>query len=151
MQIEIGYPLKPIALRRYFPSRTFTLYQGLDPAQCRAVIEHFDRDGHRSQGQVYRQATGYRIQMYPQGQGYFRWHADSTGRSVQSRVVAMIPYLNDVAEGGETEFFHQGLKVAPRAGHLLLFPAGWNYMHCGQVPVSGDKYIVQTFVKIKDA
>ena len=98
------------------------------------------------------QVTGYKIQMYPRGQGFFRWHADSTGRGVQSRQVAMILYLNDVAQGGETEFFHQGLKVAPRAGQqLLLFPAGWNYMHCGQVPVSHDKYIVQTFVKIKDA
>ena len=97
------------------------------------------------------QATGYKIQMYARGQGFFRWHADSTGHGVQSRQVAMILYLNDVAQGGETEFFHQGLKIAPRAGQLVLFPAGWNYMHCGQVPVSGDKYIIQTFVRIKDA
>jgi len=189
-----------------FDREMITLYQGLAPAQCRAVIERFDADDRKAQGQVYRQGefraqegavkscwdreildegewrhvfrsihpriqaclrhylsrspilqsfdlqvTGYKIQMYPRAQGYFRWHADSTGRSVQSRQVAMILYLNDVAEGGETEFFHQGLKIAPRAGQLLLFPAGWNYMHCGQVPISNDKYIVQTFVKIKDA
>jgi 2OG-Fe(II) oxygenase superfamily len=97
------------------------------------------------------QATGYKVQMYRRGEGFFRWHADSTGAGVQSRQVAMILYLNDVAEGGETEFFHQGIQVAPRAGQLLLFPAGWNYMHRGQVPMSDDKYIVQTFVKIKDA
>jgi len=96
------------------------------------------------------QATGYKIQMYPRGQGHFDWHADATGRGVQSRQVAMILYLNDVAEGGETEFFHQGLKVAPRAGQLLLFPTAWNYMHRGAVPLSGDKVIVQTFVRIKE-
>jgi len=183
-----------------------TVYRGLDPADCRAVIERFDADERKSRGAVYRpghvrtqqeaiksswdleildqgdwrpifraihpriqaciqhylsrspilqsfdlQVTGYKIQMYPRGEGYFRWHADSIGAGVQSRQVAMILYLNDVAEGGETEFFHQGIKVAPRAGQLLLFPAGWNYMHRGQVPVSHDKYIVQTFVKIKNA
>lgn len=96
------------------------------------------------------QGSGYKIQMYPRNEGYFRWHADSMGRNYGNRVVAMILYLNDVARGGETEFFHQGVKVRPRAGHLLLFPAGWNYMHCGHVPESGDKYIVQTFIRTRD-
>ena len=189
-----------------FDRDLITIYRGLDPADCRAVIDLFDADERKSRGAVYRQdhvrsqdeaikrswdleildhgdwrpifraihpriqaciahylsrspilqsfdlqVTGYKIQMYPRSQGYFRWHADSIGAGVQSRQVAMILYLNDVAEGGETEFFHQGIKVAPRAGQLLLFPAGWNYMHCGQVAVSHDKYIVQTFVRIKGA
>ena len=197
---------RPPAVDVLFDQDLVTVYQGLDPANCRAVIERFDRDDRKTQGMVYRQGevraqegavkhswdleilddgdwrpvfravhpriqaclqhylsrspilqsfdlqvTGYKIQMYPRGQGFFRWHADSTGRGVQSRQVAMILYLNDVAEGGETEFFHQGIQVAPRAGQLLLFPAGWNYMHRGQVPLSHDKYIIQTFVKIKDA
>jgi 2OG-Fe(II) oxygenase superfamily len=96
------------------------------------------------------EATGYKIQMYPKNQGYFRWHADSVGKNAGSRVVAMILYLNDVAKGGETDFFHQGIKITPIAGHLLLFPAGWNYMHCGHIPESGDKYIIQSFVRIKE-
>lgn len=196
---------EPSAVDVLFDRDLITLYRGLGPAECGAIIERFDRDGRKTQGKVYRegavlaeeaaiknswdleivddgdwrdvfraihpriqacighylsrspilqsfdlQATGYKIQMYPRGQGFFRWHADSTGRGVQSRQVAMILYLNDVAEGGETEFFHQGIKVAPRAGQLLLFPAGWTYMHRGEVPVSHDKYIVQTFVRIKD-
>jgi hypothetical protein len=96
------------------------------------------------------QATGYKIQMYPKNQGYFRWHADSVGKNAGNRVVAMVLYLNDVETGGETEFFHQGIKISPKAGYLVLFPAGWNYMHCGHIPESGDKYIIQTFIKIKD-
>jgi hypothetical protein len=95
------------------------------------------------------QPTGYKIQMYPKQQGYFRWHADSVGENARDRVVAMVLYLNDVARGGDTEFFHQGLKVAPKAGHLVLFPTGWNYMHCGHAPESGDKYIIQNFIKIR--
>jgi hypothetical protein len=95
------------------------------------------------------QATGYKIQMYPENEGYFRWHADSIGVNTEDRVMAMILYLNTVAKGGETEFFHQGIKIAPKAGHLVLFPAGWNYMHCGHTPESGDKYIISTFIKLK--
>lgn len=95
------------------------------------------------------EATGYKIQMYPRGEGHFRWHADAAGGASADRVVAMVLYLNDVAQGGETEFFHQGLKISPRAGQLVLFPAGWNYMHCGHTPVSGDKYIISTFIRIK--
>ncbi len=94
------------------------------------------------------QATGYKIQMYPRNQGYFRWHADSVGKD--ARVAAMVLYLNDVEKGGETEFFHQRLKIAPKAGHLVLFPTSWNYMHCGHVPESGDKYVISSFIKIKD-
>lgn len=96
------------------------------------------------------QVTGYKIQMYPKNEGYFRWHADSLGRNARNRVAAMVLYLNDVEQGGETEFFHQNLKIAPRAGNLLLFPAGWNYMHCGHTPESNDKYIISSFIKIND-
>jgi hypothetical protein len=96
------------------------------------------------------QVTGYKIQMYPKGQGYFRWHSDSVGKGARDRVVAMVLYLNDVEEGGETEFFHQELKITPEAGHLVMFPTGWNYMHCGHTPESGDKYIISSFIKIKD-
>lgn len=94
-------------------------------------------------------ATGYKIQMYPKNQGYFRWHADSVGGNTGDRVVAMVLYLNDVETGGETEFFHQGIKIAPKIGNLVLFPSGWNYMHCGHMPVSDNKYIISMFIKVK--
>ncbi|MFT4045858.1 MAG: 2OG-Fe(II) oxygenase [Solimonas sp.] len=93
--------------------------------------------------------SGYKVQMYPKGQGHFRWHADAVGKHGGDRVVAMVLYLNDVERGGETEFFHQRIKFVPRAGHLLLFPAAWNYMHCGHTPESGHKYIISTFIKVK--
>ncbi len=196
----------PATTEVLFDRDFITLYRGLDPALCHAVVERFHADDRKTPGRVYRhgealgedaavkhswdleirdegawrdifraihprahacighylsrspvlqsfelQATGYKIQMYPRGAGFFRWHADATGRGVQSRQAAMILYLNDVAEGGETEFFHQGLKFAPRAGQLLLFPAAWTHMHRGAVPVSGDKLVVQTFVRIKEA
>jgi 2OG-Fe(II) oxygenase superfamily len=95
------------------------------------------------------EATGYKIQMYPRNEGHFRWHADAVGANTESRQVAMILYLNDVTTGGETEFFHQGIQIKPKAGLLMLSPASWNYMHRGLTPESGDKYIIQTFIRIK--
>ncbi|RZL36825.1 MAG: 2OG-Fe(II) oxygenase [Rubrivivax sp.] len=122
------------------------LFQHLH-AQIQACLQHY-----LSRSPVLQslplQATGYKIQMYPRGEGYFRWHADAIGGDAGDRLVAMVLYLNDVEEGGETEFFHQGLKIAPRAGQLVLFPAGWNYLHCGHVPRSSGKYIVSTFVRL---
>ena len=36
------------------------------------------------------------------------------------RVLLFQFYLNDVAEGGETEFFYQQRRVAPKAGRLVI-------------------------------
>ena len=55
-------------------------------------------------------------------------------------------YLNDVTEGGETEFCDLGIKVAPRTGRLLMFPPYWMFQHAGRPPVSNDKYILSTYL-----
>ena len=49
-------------------------------------------------------------------------------------------YLNDVIEDGYTEF-EFGLKVQPRVGKILLFPATWQYLHRGYPPKSETKYL----------
>lgn len=90
-------------------------------------------------------STGYKIQMYPKGRGRFAWHMDALGPMTQARLLAMILYLNDVEEGGETAFHYQQLEIAPRAGTALFFPTAWTHMHCGRVPISDDKYIVSSF------
>ena len=94
-------------------------------------------------------STGYKIQMYPKGEGFFNWHADSLSETTRNRVLAMVCYLNDVEKGGETEFHHQKLKFSPKAGHLLFFPTGWNYMHRGNKPESCGKYIISAFVEVR--
>ena len=38
------------------------------------------------------------------------------------------------------------LKVEPRAGRLLMFPPYWMYQHAGLPPVSGNKYILSTYL-----
>jgi hypothetical protein len=91
------------------------------------------------------------IQKYPRQQGgYHHWHseicADSKDCETLHRALFFILYLNDVDEGGETEFFYQDQKVSPRKGSIILSPAGFTHTHKGHVPVSNDKWIATSWV-----
>jgi len=81
----------------------------------------------------------------PGGNDSFQLHFDSIyDRS--NRYLVLLWYLNDVDAGGETEFPALGIKVAPRTGRLLVFPPYWMFQHAGLPPVSGDKYILSTYL-----
>ncbi|MGH8121731.1 MAG: 2OG-Fe(II) oxygenase [Rudaea sp.] len=75
----------------------------------------------------------------------FQPHFDA-GDAHANRYMVFLWYLNDVMEGGETEFPDLGVKVQARAGRLLMFPPYWMFQHIGQPPVSNDKYIVSTYM-----
>jgi hypothetical protein len=75
----------------------------------------------------------------------FQPHFDSIDE-VSARYMVFLWYLNDVEQGGETEFCDLGIRVAPRAGRLLMFPPYWMYQHAGLPPMSGDKYILSTYL-----
>ena len=81
----------------------------------------------------------------PGGAEGFQLHFDSLDE-VCNRYLVFLWYLNDVAEGGETTFPDLGLQVPARAGRLLMFPPYWMYQHAGLPPVSGDKYILSTYL-----
>ena len=84
----------------------------------------------------------FRVARYMPGE-HFNYHSDNIGGSV-TRVITAQWYLNDVAEGGATEFPWQNMAVQPREGRLMLAPVGWTYLHRGAPPVSGPKYIIIT-------
>ena len=89
--------------------------------------------------------TGYNIKRYRQND-YYNWHVDcQTYIEGWTRTIAGIWYLNEVEEGGETEFAF-GHKVVPEIGKLILFPATWNFPHRGLSPIKGNKYIITSFV-----
>lgn len=101
-------------------------------------------------GIIYRYGN-LQVQKYIKGSGgYPHWHSenypqDPTGEALH-RVLAFQFYLNDVAEGGETEFFYQERKVEAKAGRMVVFPAGFTHTHRGNVPQSNDKYIITSWV-----
>jgi hypothetical protein len=80
----------------------------------------------------------------PGGKDRFQPHFDSIG-AVANRYMVFLWYLNDVAEGGETEFVDLGIASTPAAGKLLMFPPYWMYRHAGCAPVSNPKYILSTY------
>lgn len=89
---------------------------------------------------------GYAVQRTHPGE-YYHWHIDGGSHAFSHRQLVAIWYLNDVAgPGGETEFRFQDLKVAPRAGRLLLFPPFWTHEHRGVTLQRGVKYIATTWV-----
>jgi hypothetical protein len=90
--------------------------------------------------------TDYKIQHYKKNEGHFKWHFDALGPGAWERQLAMIVYLNSVADGGETCFHRQNLKIKPVAGAALFFPTFWTHMHCGEIPRSEDKYVISSFV-----
>jgi prolyl 4-hydroxylase len=63
-----------------------------------------------------------------------------------NRYMVFLWYLNDVADGGETEFCNLDLRIAARAGRLLMFPPYWMFQHAGLPPRSNDKYIISTYM-----
>ena len=91
--------------------------------------------------------VGYFVKKYAKGQGHFDTHVDVSVAKNAKRMLVMILYLNDVLEGGETEFVHTGHQVKPRQGRLLLFPPMWMYPHKSKLTLSGDKYTLNTFLE----
>ena len=86
---------------------------------------------------------GYGIQRTRKGE-FFHWHIDSI--TATDRQLVAIWYLNDIKEGGETEFFVQNARVRPQRGKLLLFPPFWTHEHRGVRPLNEVKYIATTWV-----
>lgn len=90
---------------------------------------------------------GYRIKRYmPGGHEFFNAHADCSGFSQAHRQLVQFIYLNDVEEGGETEFPEFGIKIQPKEGMMVTFPPFWTHEHIGHPPISGPKYAVTSWM-----
>ena len=75
--------------------------------------------------------------------GYHMFHSDDdAGEGSIYRQLVCMYYLNTIKKGGETEFYHQDLKVKPTKGSLVVFPAFFTHLHKGHVPLDNDKYIL---------
>lgn len=84
----------------------------------------------------------FKIQKTKVGGGYHVWHYESANREISNRLLTWILYLNDVQEGGETEFLYQHMRVKPEQGTLVIWPAAFTHTHRGNPPLSNEKYIV---------
>lgn len=160
----LGYTLKQGV--EYFTKYAMTLMGSVSVSVTdeagRAVTltpDNFERLGlPRAEALVrylYRSGT-INIQKYLQNKGgYPHWHSEQFPQlghnEALHRVVLYMFYLNDVAEGGETEFLYQGRKLKPTKGTMVIAPAGFTHSHRGNMPLSGDKYIATSWIMFNRA
>jgi hypothetical protein len=84
----------------------------------------------------------FKIQKYNPNEGYFAEHIEySEDEWSLRRVMAWMIYLNDVTDGGYTEFSAQKKRFQPKTGDILIWPAGWTHPHRGIVSETQTKYI----------
>jgi len=85
----------------------------------------------------------FNLLKYQTGQEY-KAHYD--GGTATHRSISPILYLNDDYTGGEIEFVNFGIKIKPKAGTLMLFPASYAYRHIAHPVKTGTKYAVVTWL-----
>lgn len=94
-------------------------------------------------GTNYLSTESMQLQKYNKNVGKYVYHQDYScdWKNKKMRQLTFMWYLNDVEEGGQTEFWSK-YHIKPAAGKLVLFPANWTFPHRANVPISNDKYIV---------
>ena len=95
-------------------------------------------------------------QKYERGIGNYQyWHCEVYPQAPHNeplhRTLLYMYYLNDVEEGGETDFHYQQRSIQPKAGRMVIAPAYFTHTHRGRTPVSGDKYILTSWVLLQRA
>ena len=94
--------------------------------------------------------TTLKIQKTLPTEGYHVWHLEhGKGFENECRAFVFSVYLNDVEEGGETEFLHFSKRVKPKTGRIVIWPAAFPYVHRGNSPLSGEKYILTSLMLLK--
>jgi hypothetical protein len=94
--------------------------------------------------------TNLKIQKTLPTEGYHVWHIEhNKGFENEPRAFVFSIYLNDVEEGGETEFLHFSKRVKPKTGRIVIWPAGFPYVHRGNSPLSGEKYILTSWMMLR--
>ena len=83
----------------------------------------------------------FNIQKYKPNEGYFKLHCEKSSFKNAERHLVFMTYLNDVSDGGETEFYYQKLKVKPETGLTLIWGSDWTFMHRGITSKTQTKYI----------
>jgi hypothetical protein len=93
--------------------------------------------------------TELKIQKTLPTQGYHLWHLEHNNLGDCSRrALTFSIYLNDVEDGGETEFLHQSVRVKPVKGRCVIWPAAFPYVHRGNPPLQGEKYIMTSWLML---
>ena len=75
-------------------------------------------------------------------EGYHMFHHETDCFQCGNRLLVYMVYLNDIEEGGETEFLYQRLRIKPKKGTMVLFPPYYTHIHRGNPPLNETKYAI---------
>ncbi len=89
------------------------------------------------------------VEKLDPGQG-FAWHIDSGPIGTARRFLSALTYLNNVDEGGFTEFPLQNTMLKPRQGMIVLFPPYWLFPHRGIPPTQEIKYKMTSYFMVPE-
>ena len=92
----------------------------------------------------------FNIQKYLKGDHFSSIHSERTNLSSIHRLFAWMTYLNDVEDGGTTDFKYFDLKIKPEQGKTIIWPSEWTHAHRGSVLNSGSKYIITGWMHFTD-
>lgn len=110
--------------------------------------------GETVQGQRYQPGQEYKAHH-----DWFAYHASHWKQESKlggQRSWTAMAYLNDVEEGGETNFINAGVSIKPQEGSLVI----WNNatpegvpndmtLHAGTPPVKGTKYVLTKWYRTR--
>ena len=86
-------------------------------------------------------AEGFNIQYYPPNGGYRQWHCEREEHQSNQRALVFMTYLNDVPDGGGTEFaYYPEVKIKAKKGSTLIWPTDFTHTHRGIIS-QHDKWI----------
>lgn len=88
-----------------------------------------------------------KFQKTEPGEGFHGWHYENSKRLVADRRLVLQLYLNNVEEGGETEFLYYPKRIKSEQGKLIIWPATFTHTHRGNTPLSENKYIITSWVE----
>ncbi len=87
--------------------------------------------------------TNAQICRFEPNNYYYKIHCENDGHPQRlNRVFGWMVYLNDIKQGGGTEFIFQNFKTIPKAGDFYIWPAGASHMHRGENAPFERKYLI---------
>ena len=92
----------------------------------------------------------FNIQHYAPNEGFLGWHCERSQTQTNQRALVFMTYLNDVTDGGETEFKYQKLKVKPVKGKMVIWPTDFTHTHRGITSPTQEKYIATGWYNFMD-
>lgn len=113
----------------------------IDLTPINRTIAHFDA--------IHKGA--YKLQISePPGTGFNRWHWEQHhGIKHSNRFAVWMIYLNSLKDSGHTEFLFQNIKMLPKQGTVVIWPAAYTHLHRASPILHEAKYILTGWFNFK--